>query len=775
MKNTFHSIILALLSLLFVPNISFGQLYEVSLDEKIEKSTLIVEGKVVETKCFRSETGDIYTANKIELGSLLKGQFQNRFLTVTTWGGELDGEVQTWTHLLTLEKGGYGLFFLEPTRVESIQDASFPESFDVFAGSQGFLAFKQNEAKAWIASDPFHTYLDLETDLFANIARKTGQKLTIVSESGHAIRNGVRYHFKDVNFNGSAVTFNIYVNSLVGIKKLFKSGLQIGYNPVFFGSNIATNGNLVMQDAGISNSSIYDLSQSNVTSNKVKIELLPIGSLSSLTEINTTEQLLAKGQITIQNILADPTITYDIAEMQSLSKFYEGGLAQVFDTVIVDGDWSPNYLLSPIIDDFFPSIVAAGIKDTITIIGTDFGTTRGSSRIQFINAHKGEDPEDWVSAVDSQYIFWSDTKIRVLVPSVCESGTSGTIGEEFYAGTGRIRIRTGSLPWQIDKSDDTLHVRFCVHNVQSNGVANPPNTDFISEFSNINSLGGYTLYYSKALKSLAGATGAFERALTSWRCATLVNFSVKDSSSISNINKACRIDLIPLPVGTTSTLAKTTLSTPACVVVSSPFNAVGVGMSRFTISFNKNLLWHTTVDMPPALPTDTYDFESRAVHEIGHAHLLKHSNNHEDLMYFTNLNPPYRRLIKPNDLAGGLWVMGNSTDLVDTTSTNCKPAMIPINIGDCGITGLIEVDGKKVEILIYPSVFSEEINIRVDEIQEIILEFQIFNLYGQSVVEGIIGKGNNTIALNKSMPNGLYVLAIRQNGTVVFTSKIVKQ
>ena len=106
MKNTFHSIILALLSLLFVPNISFGQLYEVSLDEKIEKSTLIVEGKVVETKCFRSETGDIYTANKIELGSLLKGQFQNRFLTVTTWGGELDGEVQTWTHLLTLEKGG---------------------------------------------------------------------------------------------------------------------------------------------------------------------------------------------------------------------------------------------------------------------------------------------------------------------------------------------------------------------------------------------------------------------------------------------------------------------------------------------------------------------------------------------------------------------------------------------------------------------------------------------------------------------------------------------
>ena len=165
MKITIQTICLALLSLLFAQTSAFGQLYEVSLDEKIEKSSLIVEGKVIQTKCYRSDNGDIYTANKVELVSILKGDYRDKFLTVTTWGGELDGEMQTWTHLLTLEKGDYGIFCLEPTQAPIVPEQNFPTSFDAYAGVQGFLALVQNEAKAWIAYEPFHTYTDIETDL----------------------------------------------------------------------------------------------------------------------------------------------------------------------------------------------------------------------------------------------------------------------------------------------------------------------------------------------------------------------------------------------------------------------------------------------------------------------------------------------------------------------------------------------------------------------------------------------------------------------------------
>ena len=162
MKNAIPTIILALLGLLLAQTSAFGQLYEVSLDDKIEHSTLVIEGKVIESQCYRAVNGDIYTANKVELGSILKGYYREKFLTITTWGGEIDGEIQTWTHLLTLNKGDYGLFFLEPTNFPVIQAAGFPAPFDVYSGQQGFVAFVQNEVKAWVAHEPFHIYTDVE-------------------------------------------------------------------------------------------------------------------------------------------------------------------------------------------------------------------------------------------------------------------------------------------------------------------------------------------------------------------------------------------------------------------------------------------------------------------------------------------------------------------------------------------------------------------------------------------------------------------------------------
>ncbi|MDX2280106.1 MAG: hypothetical protein NW218_10985 [Saprospiraceae bacterium] len=96
MNNTFQVLTLAILSLIFLPNLLFGQLYEVSLDEKIQMSSLIVEGKVIESKCYRADDETIYTAHKIKVSALLKGEYLDEYLTVTTWGGEIAGELQTW-------------------------------------------------------------------------------------------------------------------------------------------------------------------------------------------------------------------------------------------------------------------------------------------------------------------------------------------------------------------------------------------------------------------------------------------------------------------------------------------------------------------------------------------------------------------------------------------------------------------------------------------------------------------------------------------------------
>lgn len=527
MKNTFQTRILALLSLFFLPNLLFGQLCEVSLNEKIQKSSLIVEGRVVESKCYRADDETIYTAHKIKVSALLKGEYREGFLTVTTWGGELDGEKQTWTHLLTLEIGDYGIFFLEPTRVKSIEDSNFQEFFDVYSGVQGFLAFAQNDAKAWVAYEPFHIYLDIENDIYGRIARTTGQGIINVNKDSNVPRSGVRYHFTDIGFDGTSVTFNVYVNSLVGTKKLYNSGIQIGYNSAFFGANLATNGNLVLQEDGISQSSTYDLTQSNTTSSKVKIELMPIGVLTGLSTIGATEQLLAKGTITVQNLLADPGITYDITEMQSMSKFYESGTAQLFDTVIVEGDWRLFENLLPTISDFYPDTTIAGIKNQISIVGTGFGSSSlppVNRKVIFTNVSQPNSPpgQQWMSPLPGDYLLWSDTLIVVNVPSVGNNFFSGSSLDN-HAGTGKIGVVT-SLG--IDTSyTKILYVRATAFN---SATINP-----IGQFHGIghkfvdkNLDGGYDLYFSSqfANLNLGEGTEAFKRALITWRCTTGINF-----------------------------------------------------------------------------------------------------------------------------------------------------------------------------------------------------------------------------------------------------------
>ncbi|MGI5076497.1 transglutaminase domain-containing protein [Treponema maltophilum] len=68
---------------------------------------------------------------------------------------------------------------------------------------------------------------------------------------------------------------------------------------------------------------------------------------------------------------------------------------------------------------------AAQIGSLITITGTDFGSLRGNSRVLFTSAYNAPDRETLLipcSEFDSDYVFWSDTRLQVRVPDGAATG-----------------------------------------------------------------------------------------------------------------------------------------------------------------------------------------------------------------------------------------------------------------------------------------------------------------------------------------------------------------
>ena len=768
MKHAFQNRSLLLLGLFGSIHHASAQLYEVPFDEKIRNSTLIVEGKVAESESYRATNGDIYTAHKVVVVGLFKGSYREHDLTVTTWGGTVGDETQTWSHLLTLEKGDYGIFFLEPTQVPETENGQFAKPcFDVYASQQGFLRFVQNDLGVWTAREPFHTYSDLKKEVYQEIASATGQQPEVLNAAESSIRSGVRYAFKDVTFDGSKFTFNIYANSLIDNKKLYQSGIIMGYNPDFFGDSIATNGNLELQTAGISSStSIYSLNKTDLAANKVQIQLQTVGSVSGLTTLTTSEQLLASGSLTIKNIFADPGLFYDIDQMLALNKFYNtdaGGFPQLFDTVVVDTDF-PFELYAPEIDSIRPLSLRAGTSDTLTIYGTNFGNTQGSSIVEFTDASESITfGVKWVQPLKKDYIFWSNSLIKVIVPTACIYSVSTTTDR--YAGSGKIRVKVSG---STKESSEKLTVRFAAYNSFYPDQNNVDDRKYV-RFTAFNENGGYNLYYSNEFKNLVGATAAFERALTTWRCATKVNFEVVDTAGLPQYikNFACRIHLGALPPGTSSS-TKATTNTPPNFCASSPNVVEYAYLPKFEMFFKQSGIdWHTGESQPTLNWTNQLDLESYALHEIGHAHLLLHTNESNDVMYYEIIT--YKRILHPYDIEGGRYevALGISND-----PFNCVTPMDSIT-GSCGINSINDLSSIG-QVYVYPNPVTNELTIRVENDET--ANFQWLEVYSSSGVRITRLKitPSQSLVNVAFLPPGIYLIRLIDDDGKSASGKFVK-
>jgi len=168
--------ILTISYLLFFASIyCHGQYIPISVSEKIALSNSIVEGEVIAQSTFRNEAdGYIYTKNQIKLYKTLRNN--NDIFTDTidilTNGGQLDGLVESWTHLLQLQMGDYGIFFLN--------QANDAQQYKVFSGAQGFIRFTNHGIRGISARDVVTHYKNIRREVYDKIEQSTSSKMKIL-------------------------------------------------------------------------------------------------------------------------------------------------------------------------------------------------------------------------------------------------------------------------------------------------------------------------------------------------------------------------------------------------------------------------------------------------------------------------------------------------------------------------------------------------------------------------------------------------------------------
>jgi len=322
------------------------------------------------------------------------------------------------------------------------------------------------------------------------------------------------------------------------------------------------------------------------------------------------------------------------------------------------------------ITSFSPNPTNAGTVETadfLTITGNNFGGNQGT--VFYRNADNGG--TNYISSgIASDNVSWSNTQV---VNKVASQG-----------GTGTIRVQTSG--GQNFDSNGSLTLSFSHLAINDMFFGWNQVTRQRPRLLNLNNEGGYTFVYNTNFNSNQDRVDAFERALNNWRCNTLVNFKVQGSTGVGlNGNDGINVIIMDssLPAGVLAVTYQTfqAAGSSNCQQANTVWWTSDIDIA-FRTTPGANTSWNYG---PGPTQNNQYDFESVALHELGHAHGLGHVINTNAVMHFALGNGSDMRDLAGSELAGGEAKMNYSTQAPCLVPSGTFGAMIALGPGDCAL------------------------------------------------------------------------------------------
>lgn len=175
-------------------------LYQVNNDEKISRSSLIVEGQVVrKTGFWNPQHTMIFTSNEVEVYKVFKGEPKKDTISIITTGGQVGNYAIVASHLLKLDVGDIGVFLCQTENFTSQFRTTARPAYEVYSSAQGFLKY---DLLNKTATAPFIQFRDIEATLYPELQNKIGRAVRI-SNSRFSIEKARRQKGIDINSNST--------------------------------------------------------------------------------------------------------------------------------------------------------------------------------------------------------------------------------------------------------------------------------------------------------------------------------------------------------------------------------------------------------------------------------------------------------------------------------------------------------------------------------------------------------------------------------------------
>lgn len=645
--------------------------YEITLADRTAAATHIFTGKVKQSRAFWHEVSrKMYTAHEIEVFTLYKGSFSGTTLELITEGGITEDRFSIVCPGVNLQVGDQGLFFA--------QSSAYPSQFatsgqvEIYAGPAGYIEYAYDRINP-PARGFYRSYENVEAELIAPIQALTQQAAQQVSltEGERRVQErlgqrgqvatrsdwGIEYYFgypQITGSNGQYLEFDIEARVTGGSYEYGRAEIYLEYDTIGFLSNVAASGMITVTKGDITTSSDYSIFVTDEQPDRLKIEIDAADPPIALGEVDGWLEDVIHVKIDISQLTQQIELSFESLLMDGESEYYDpasGTYAQfpfVFAYDSIAGT-SSSFTVAEIIE-FFPDTVRAGVRDTLVIVGNDFGATKG--KVYFRDADAFNQVA-YMEAPDAA-VVWGANLIKVAVPST-------DIGNTSPAGTGRFIVEDAN--GNRDTSASNLTVLYAIQNAYFSGSqtirrANP---------GDINAQGGYTIQVQSSLSDTLDASKIINHAISDWNCATLVNFTrgadtalvgaLVDGISLISLSQGA------LPGGAKTSWAGERLNT--CVGNQEIFT------SEIDIEVNPFLNWNFRDTFPTLQETDFY---TAILHELGHGHMIDHVLDPAAIMY-GDIPSGQRRTIFFTDTLAGQDVVAYSAIL---DNIGCGDAMVPI-------------------------------------------------------------------------------------------------